>query len=120
MESLILEIRNPETVHAIVEVATRQGTTPEAYALELIETALLAQRPFEDVVEPIAQSFDDSGMTEDELDDLIARERQAIWEEKDGVKTRPKFILAEMAPRMPKNYCVKEESFGEPIGREEW
>lgn len=85
MESLTLEIRNPETVHTIVEVATRQGTTPEAYALELIETALLAQRPFEDLVEPIAQSFDDSGMTEDELDDLIERERQAIWEEKPGV-----------------------------------
>lgn len=85
MESLTLEIRNPETVHTIVEDATRQGTTPEAYALELIETALLARRPFEDIVEPIAQSFDDSGMTEDELDDLIERERQAIWEEKHGV-----------------------------------
>jgi len=41
MESLVLEIRNPETVHAIAEAAKRQGTTPEAAALELLETALL-------------------------------------------------------------------------------
>lgn len=82
MEVLTLEIRNPETVHAIAEVAKRQGMTPEVCALELLETALLAQMPFEELVEPIAQSFDESGMTEEEFDDLIERERQAIWEEK--------------------------------------
>ena len=71
MESLVLEVRNPETVHAIAETAKRQGTTPEAAGLELLETAVLAQRPFEEVVEPIARSFDESGMTEEELDDLI-------------------------------------------------
>lgn len=35
-------------------------------------------------------------------------------------KTRPKFVLAEMVARMPKNYHAKEESFGKPVGREEW
>ena len=30
MESLVLEVRNPDTVHAIAEAAKRQGTTPEA------------------------------------------------------------------------------------------
>lgn len=35
-------------------------------------------------------------------------------------KTRPKFDLAELVARMPKNYRVKEESFGPPVGREEW
>ena len=60
MESLVLEVRNPETVHAIAETAKRQGTTPEAAALELLETAVLAQKPFEEIVEPIAQSFDET------------------------------------------------------------
>jgi len=45
MESLVLEVRNPDTVQAIAEAAKRQGTTPEAAALELLETAVLAQRP---------------------------------------------------------------------------
>ena len=81
MEGIVLEIRNPDTVHAIAEAAKRQGTTPEAAALELLETAVLAQRPFEEIVEPIAKSFDESGMTEEELDDLITRATQAVRKE---------------------------------------
>lgn len=71
MVSLIVEVNNPETVHAIAEAAKRQGTTPEAAALELLETAVLSQRTFEEIVEPIARSFDESGMTEEELDELV-------------------------------------------------
>ncbi len=82
MESLVLEVSNPETVHAIAESAKRQGTTPEAAALELLEAAVLAQRPFEEIVEPLARSFDESGMTEDELDDLIEQTTKAVTEER--------------------------------------
>ena len=31
-----------------------------------------------------------------------------------------KFDLAEMISRMPPDYQVIEESFGEPVGKEEW
>ena len=82
MQSLVVKISNPDTVHAIVEAAKRQGTTPEAAALELLETAVLAQKPFEQIVEPIAQSFDESGMSEEELDDLIKQTQTAIREER--------------------------------------
>lgn len=30
------------------------------------------------------------------------------------------FDLAEMVSRMPSDYQVSEESFGEPVGKEEW
>jgi hypothetical protein len=63
MQSLVVKITNPDTVHAIAEAARRQGTTPEAAALALLETAV-AQKPFEQTVEPIARSFDESGMSE--------------------------------------------------------
>ena len=76
------KISNPDTVHAIAEAAKRQGTTPEAAALELLETAVLAQKPFEEIVEPIAQSFDESGMSEEELDDLIKQTQTAIREDR--------------------------------------
>jgi hypothetical protein len=82
MQSLVVEVSNPDTVHAISEAAKRQGTTPEAAALELLEAAVLAQRPFEEVVEPIAQSFDESGMSEERLDELITQARQAIRKER--------------------------------------
>jgi len=81
MESLVLEVRNPDTVQAIAEAAKRQGTTPEAAALELLETAVLAQRPFEEIVEPIAKSFDESGMTEEDLDGLVAQSKRTVREE---------------------------------------
>ncbi|HWQ34026.1 MAG TPA: hypothetical protein VNQ79_14345 [Blastocatellia bacterium] len=44
MDSLTVQISNPETVHAITETARRHGITPEKYALELLETALLSQQ----------------------------------------------------------------------------
>lgn len=49
MESLVVEIRNPETVQALVEAAKQHGIPLEAYALELLENALLAIKPFEDI-----------------------------------------------------------------------
>jgi len=87
MQTLSLEIRDPETVQAIVEAARQQGKDPVDCALDLLKTALLARRPFEEIVEPVARSFDESGMTEEEFDELIERERQALWEEKHGRKS---------------------------------
>jgi hypothetical protein len=80
MQSLVVKITNPHKVHAIAEAAKRQGTTPEAAALELLETAVLAQKPFEQIVEPIARSFDESGISEEELDDLINQTQNTIRE----------------------------------------
>jgi len=86
MQTLSLEIRDLETVRAIEEAAKQQGKSPADWALDLLRSALLARKPFEEIVEPLAQSFDENGMTEEELDELIERERQASWEEKHGRK----------------------------------
>ena len=82
MQRLVVKIGNPDTVHAIAEAAKRQGTTPEAATLEMLETAVLAQKSFVEIVEPIARSFDESGMSEEELDDLVTKTQQAIREER--------------------------------------
>ena len=82
MQSLVVKISNPDTVHAIAKAAKRQGTTPEAAALDLLETAVLAQKPFEDIVEPIARRFDESGMSEEEFDDLVKQTQKTIREER--------------------------------------
>ena len=82
MQRLVVKISNPDTVHAIAEAAKRQGTTPEAAALELLETAVLDQKRFEQIVEPIARSFDESGMSEEELDDLVKQAQTAVREER--------------------------------------
>ena len=82
MQGLVVKISKPDTVHAIAEAAKRQGTTPEAAALELLETAVLAQKPFEEIVKPIARSFDESGMSEEDLDDLVKQTQKAIRDER--------------------------------------
>jgi len=33
---------------------------------------------------------------------------------------KAKFDLAEMVARMPRSYKVREESFGRPVGKEDW
>jgi antitoxin MazE len=33
---------------------------------------------------------------------------------------KPRFDLAEMVARMPRHYKAHEESFGKPVGKEEW
>jgi antitoxin MazE len=45
-----------------------------------------------------------------------------VSEERIVIKkvAKPKFDLAEMVARMPKNYKTKEESCGPPVGTEAW
>ena len=81
-----IEIKDPETLQALEETAKQEGKDPVDIATELLKTALLSRKQFEEIVEPLAQSFDESGMTEEEFDALIERERQALWEEKHGKK----------------------------------
>jgi antitoxin MazE len=47
--------------------------------------------------------------------EVISQEGQIIIKK----VAKRKFNLAEMVSRMPRNYKVREESFGEPVGKEE-
>jgi antitoxin MazE len=48
--------------------------------------------------------------------EVIAQEGQIIIKK----VAKRKFDLAEMISQMPRNYKVREESFGKPVGKEEW
>ena len=48
--------------------------------------------------------------------EVIPQEGQIILKK----VSKRKFDLAEMVSRMPRNYKVREESFGKPVGKEEW
>ncbi|MBK9708278.1 MAG: transcriptional regulator/antitoxin, MazE [Acidobacteria bacterium] len=45
-----------------------------------------------------------------------------VGEEQITIKkvVRPKYNLAEMVARMPRDYRAREVSLGKPVGREEW
>jgi hypothetical protein len=48
----------------------------------LIETEILSQKSFGEILAPIRRDFRDSGMSEDDFDSVVASERRAMWEEK--------------------------------------
>ncbi len=86
MQTSSLEINGiqPETLKALNKRAQQRGKTPSDYVRELIEIDLLASRPFAEILVPIREDFRKSGMSENEFDALIEKERQALWEEKHG------------------------------------
>lgn len=48
--------------------------------------------------------------------EIVSQEGQIIIKK----VAKRKFNLAEMVSRMPRNYKVREESFGKPMGKEAW
>jgi len=50
----------------------------------LIEKDVERAKTLDEILAPVRKNFAESGITEDELDELIESERQAMWEEKHG------------------------------------
>lgn len=72
----------PGTIETLSEIGKRSGRSAEDYLRTLIETEILSQKSFGEILAPIRKDFRDSGMTENELDSLVKNELQAMWEEK--------------------------------------
>lgn len=72
------------TKSALEEVGRKIGKSVEDYLRGVIEVELLSQKPFREILAPVREDFRKTGLTEDEFDEIIERERQAIWEEKQG------------------------------------
>lgn len=79
-----ITITLPNDVTEVLEKrALADGESVTSYIESLLKKQVV--RPsINEILAPIRKNFADSGMTEDELDELIESERQAIWEEKHG------------------------------------
>lgn len=75
-----------ETLNAIDVKAREIGKSVEEYLRNLIEADVLADKPFSEILEPIRQSFDQSGMSEEDLDILFENAREAVYQEEIGKK----------------------------------
>ncbi|MFN3651425.1 MAG: hypothetical protein ACK47B_17755 [Armatimonadota bacterium] len=74
---------SPEQESQLRERAARQGQDPADFARGLIERGLT--RPdLDEILAPLRQEFDQSGMSESELDHLIETARDAAYEERPG------------------------------------
>ena len=68
--------------------AAKAGKPVEVLARELIEEAVppAKEKTWQEIVAPFAQSFEESGMTEEELDVLVKEARREIWAEQQRAK----------------------------------
>src|SRR5205085_7218237 len=56
----------------------QQGKSPADFVRELIEVQVLASKSFDEILAPIRQGFEESGMTEAELDELFTQARKEV------------------------------------------
>jgi hypothetical protein len=68
---------------ALRKKASADGQDFQFFVLETLRTKAL-KPSLDEILAPVRKNFADSGMTEEELDELIENERQAMWEEKNG------------------------------------
>ncbi|MBA2647201.1 MAG: hypothetical protein H0U81_10410 [Pyrinomonadaceae bacterium] len=73
----------PEVETRVAEQAAARGVSVERYIEGVLESHAL--RPsLDEILAPVRLEFQESGMTEDELGELIKTERRAMWEERHG------------------------------------
>jgi post-segregation antitoxin (ccd killing protein) len=72
----------PEVEAQLQERARRSGVDVTTYIYQVVEKDLHERRTFDEILEPIRQGFEESGLTEEELEALFEQAREAVWQEK--------------------------------------
>jgi hypothetical protein len=80
---MTLQLNLPPDLAAQLEArAAATGTAPEKLALEAIRRQIVADDALDRTLAPIRQAFADSGMTEEELSELLEEEKHAMRRER--------------------------------------
>lgn len=71
-----------DVLQALVEKAEEMGVTPEEYARRLVEDGLFArERTFDEILAPFRREVEESGITDEELDNLFMQARRDYHQE---------------------------------------
>lgn len=85
--TITLELK-PETQRKLEVLAAKKGQGVADYVNEIVEktvqteTAVHAGMAFDEVLEPFRQGFEQSGMTEEELEEFLESELKAVRSER--------------------------------------
>lgn len=72
-----------ETLRTLNTKAKESGKSVEDYTRELIEEKVSAHElTFDEILAPIRKQVEESGMTDEELDELFLRGRKDFWSER--------------------------------------
>ena len=70
-----------ETIQALSVIAKEKGKTAEEYVRDMVDTEILASKPFAEILAPMRQGFAESGMTEEEITALFEQARDEVHQE---------------------------------------
>lgn len=79
--TVVLELK-PEIEEALQKKANARGFPLTAYVEELIRKDVDRGPTLDEILAPVRKQFDDSGMTEEELDEFVNDLREKVWQEK--------------------------------------
>lgn len=81
----------PETEKRLRELAAQAGQTVEVFIGELVERGTHSHngrdtpsgtKTFDQIFGPLRKEVDESGVSDEELDNLLAQAREQVWEER--------------------------------------
>jgi hypothetical protein len=80
--TITIDLR-PEQEKRLAERAARAGQDVAAYVHHLIDRDIDAES-LDVILAPVRRNFEESGMTDDDLADLVEGVREDIWREQHG------------------------------------
>ena len=81
--TVVLELK-PEVEEALQKKANAKGFPLSAYVEELIRKDVDRGPTLDEILAPVRKQFDDSGMTEEELDDFMNEIREKAFRERQS------------------------------------
>ncbi len=75
-----------ETIQALSVIAKEKGKTAEEYVRDMVDTEILAAKPFAEILAPMQQGFTESGMAEEEITALFEQAREEVYQESKSKK----------------------------------
>jgi hypothetical protein len=73
---------SPKTLRAVRSKAKRAGQTPAEYVKFLIERDIVADKTFSEITHKVSQDVRASGLTPEQLDEIVDRARKRYHAEK--------------------------------------
>lgn len=83
-ETVTISGLEPGTTAALEDMARQEGKDTDDLLRYWLQVELLSRKPFREILAPVRDSFKASGITANELDELVKEEREAIWQEKQN------------------------------------
>jgi hypothetical protein len=70
------------TTDALEQIGRERGKSAEELVREIIQAEIQAASSFDEILAPIRQGFKESGLSEEELDELFEEAREEVYREK--------------------------------------